>query len=418
MVKNKDSKVSVVIRGKNEARWLKVLLKELKKQTYKNFEIIFCDNESSDNTVNILKEFRVKKILKLKRYMPGLALNKSVALANGVYTVFISSHCVPENKEWLKNFVRFMENNKTVSAAYGKQIPLPGSNSQNSLDLNILFRDEDLIHDRDPYISNANSIYRTDRIKKYKFNPNLSNIEDRVWAREEIKRNRKIAYLSKASVFHLHGIHQHSQSTNRSITTLEILNKNIDKIWKKCFFLKPEYFNYTILINARRKIKLENLKKKIYALINTTLFKKLKIRKIIIITDTNIKLKKCVTVKPKKTLEEDLRYIYEKFKKDWINKNYVLILNPIVNWNLNKINKLIKKTIYLSKPSGTFYEEYDGNFIVTYPDFSSLKSINLIQKHQKPKLKLMKWANGCLIDPDYLRRGIYVDNNTYMYSIK
>ena len=52
-------------------------------------------------------------------------------------------------------------------AVAGKQIPLPGSNSQNSLDLNILFRDEDIIHHKDPYISNANSIYKTNRIKKY-----------------------------------------------------------------------------------------------------------------------------------------------------------------------------------------------------------------------------------------------------------
>ncbi len=415
MQKNKPIKVSVVIRGKNEASWLKVLLRELKKQTFQNFEIIFCDNQSSDNTIEILKKFDVKKIFRLKNYKPGLALNKSVLLAKGVYTVFVSSHCVPENKRWLENFVNFMDKNPNVSAAYGKQIPLPGSNSQNSLDLNILFRDEDIVHHKDPYISNANSIYITNRIKKYKFDPYLSNIEDRVWAKEEIKRKGKIAYLSKAAVFHLHGIHQHLQSTNRSITTFEILNKNITKLWKKCFFLKPEYFEYSILINARRETKSNNIKNKIKNLIQSNFYNDFKIKKIIVITDINFKMNNCIIVKPKKTLEEDLKNIYSKFKKDWITSNYVLILNTTVNWNLNKVQKLIRKTIYLSKPSGTFYEEYDGNFIVNFPDYSSFKSIDLIQKQQKPKLKLMKWTNGCLIDPDYLRRGIYVDNNTYMY---
>ena len=37
-------------------RWLKILLKELQKQTFKNFEIIFCDNNSEDNTIDILKK--------------------------------------------------------------------------------------------------------------------------------------------------------------------------------------------------------------------------------------------------------------------------------------------------------------------------------------------------------------------------
>ena len=44
MVKKKL--VSIIIRGKNEARWLKILLKELKKQTIQDYEIIFCDNNS------------------------------------------------------------------------------------------------------------------------------------------------------------------------------------------------------------------------------------------------------------------------------------------------------------------------------------------------------------------------------------
>ena len=32
---------AIIIRGKNESRWLKILLNSLKNQNYKNFEIIF-----------------------------------------------------------------------------------------------------------------------------------------------------------------------------------------------------------------------------------------------------------------------------------------------------------------------------------------------------------------------------------------
>ena len=58
--------VSIIIRGKNEAQWLKILFKELKKQTVKNFEIIFCDNNSEDETLEILKANKIKKLLNLK----------------------------------------------------------------------------------------------------------------------------------------------------------------------------------------------------------------------------------------------------------------------------------------------------------------------------------------------------------------
>ena len=102
-----------------------------------------------------------------------------------------------------------MEKNSKISAAYGKQIPLPGTNSQNALDMSILFRNEDMTHRKDPYISNANSIYRAKIIKKFKFDKNINNIEDRVWANAEVKRGGFIGYTTKPSVYHLHGIHQH-----------------------------------------------------------------------------------------------------------------------------------------------------------------------------------------------------------------
>ena len=92
MVKKFKDLVSIIIRGKNESRWLKILLKELNLQTYKNFEIIFCDNISKDNTLEILKRYKVKKVIKIKKYLPGDALNKAVEKCKGKYIAILSSH--------------------------------------------------------------------------------------------------------------------------------------------------------------------------------------------------------------------------------------------------------------------------------------------------------------------------------------
>lgn len=411
-----SKKISIIIRVKNEARWIKVLLKELKNQSFKDYEIIFCNNESTDNTLEILKYNKIKKIINLKNYKPGFALNKSVLKAKSKYVVFLSCHCIPTDVSWLENFYNYMEQNEHISAAYGKQIPLPGSNSQNSLDLSILFRDEEVVHEKDPYISNANSIYRTRIIKKYKFNSSLTNVEDRVWANEEVKRGGKIAYISKSSVFHLHGIHQHSSSTDRSVSTIKIIGKKIKSIWNKCFFLKAEYFTYSILINARREKNIKILKKKIRELKSSSILKKLNIKKIIVITDLNIpNTNKIHRVKPSNTLSDDLVIIYKRFKKLWVFNDYLIALNATQKWEYLKIIQLIKETIYLSKASGTFYEEYNGNFIVEFPNNSKIKSIDLVKRVEKPKLKLLQWARGCIFEPRYLSKGKYIDEDTYLF---
>ena len=57
MKKNiKKAKVSIIIRVKNEEKWITSCLRAVFSQTYKNFEVILVDNNSSDNTIKKAKE--------------------------------------------------------------------------------------------------------------------------------------------------------------------------------------------------------------------------------------------------------------------------------------------------------------------------------------------------------------------------
>ena len=67
--------VSIIIRSKNEEKWISHCLTMIHKQSYKNFEIILVDNLSTDNTIKIAKRFNVKKIIKIKNFLPGKAIN-------------------------------------------------------------------------------------------------------------------------------------------------------------------------------------------------------------------------------------------------------------------------------------------------------------------------------------------------------
>lgn len=410
-----SSKVSIIIRGKNESRWIKILLKEIYKQRYKNFEIIYCDNSSEDNTIDIFKKYKVKKILNIKSYTPGRALNLGVSKSSGKYIIFVSSHCIPENDMWLTDHVEFLEKNPSISAAYGKQLPLPGTSSKNALDMNILFRDEEEFHESDPYISNANAIYVASKLKNKKFDENLSNIEDRIWAINETKKGGIIGYNPKAKVYHLHGIHQHTEETSRSKKTISILKKNFINSWNKCKFLNKKYYNYIFVINARREKNKKIIINKLSKIYKHKLYKNLKYPRVIIISDFYFKTKKnTFIIKCKETLQDDLKYIYKRFYKLFLETNYILSLNISSHFNLRKIEILLDKMVYLNSASATFYQQYDGNFLVELNDESIFENISLIKKENKPKLKLLFQSKGCVFDTDFLRKGVYYDKNTFL----
>ena len=51
-------KVSVLIRNLNEEEQLKILFSILDQQTYENFEVIFLDSGSSDNSLEFVKNYK------------------------------------------------------------------------------------------------------------------------------------------------------------------------------------------------------------------------------------------------------------------------------------------------------------------------------------------------------------------------
>ena len=101
--KKKKIKVSIIIRTKNEEKWIESCLKSVFNQNYKNFEVILVDNESSDKTINIAKKFKIK-IIKLSKFKPGRAINEGIRKSKGKFIVCLSGHCIPVNQNWLKNF--------------------------------------------------------------------------------------------------------------------------------------------------------------------------------------------------------------------------------------------------------------------------------------------------------------------------
>lgn len=414
MVKKYKYLVSIIIRGKNESRWLKILLLELKKQTIKNYEIIFCDNESQDNTLKILNYYKIKKIYKFNNYLPGKILNFAAKRASGKYICILSSHCIPFSNKWLEEHIQSIEKSEKCVASFGKQIPLPGSSAQDLIDLDIIFKNQEIIYKQDPYLNNANSIYKSDVLKKIPFNNYLTNIEDREWANRVSKKGYEIIYNPKSVVFHLHGIHHHENKTKRSLKTYTIQVNKYLKYWENCNFLKKENFKFILIINARREFNSINYKKKIKLTLNK--IKKINkiLSKIIVITNFKYSQKKIEIIKPKKNLKEDLISIQKKFNKDFIKINYLIYINLSKKINIKKLEKLIDETIYFSRESSCFGQILKKNFLVHYENKETYKSINLIKSEDKPIITILELSKGVVSDIDYLRNGNLITNKTYI----
>ena len=96
--KKKDYKFSVIIPNYNNGEYLEKCLNSVLKQTYKNYEIIFIDDMSTDNSLEIAERMlKGHKIIKApyKKYNGG-ARNLGIVEATGDYVICLDSD------DWLK----------------------------------------------------------------------------------------------------------------------------------------------------------------------------------------------------------------------------------------------------------------------------------------------------------------------------
>ena len=97
----KKKKVSIIINCYNSERYLKETLMSLIAQTHKDWELIFYDNNSDDNSYKIFKMFKDKrfKYYKSKKFENlGLARKNAFLKTKGEYVTFLDSDDI-----WLKD---------------------------------------------------------------------------------------------------------------------------------------------------------------------------------------------------------------------------------------------------------------------------------------------------------------------------
>ncbi|MEK7182772.1 MAG: glycosyltransferase [Patescibacteria group bacterium] len=201
---SKNPLVSIVIRAKNEEKYINELLHKLQNQTFEDFEIIVVDNESSDNTLQIAKKFKVDKIIHIsdEDFSHPYSTNLGVEAAVGKFVVLTNGHCVPMTNTWIANGLKNFNNPKVAGIDGHYIIGKAATPFQKLRDL--VYLPQTKLRIEGKHVSTTNCIIRKDLWELYPFDETLEECEDYDWSKEMIARGYKIIKDPKFNVYHYH----------------------------------------------------------------------------------------------------------------------------------------------------------------------------------------------------------------------
>lgn len=413
--------ISIIIRTKNEERWITRCLKQIQNQTIQDYEIILVDNNSKDKTVEKALNIDPKiKLIKISDYLPGKALNEGIRNSSGEFIVCLSAHCIPVHENWLKNLLNNLDDQQ-VAGVYGRQVPVQSTLPIDKRDLLITFGLDKKIQKRDPLFHNANSIIRRSIWEQIPFDEKVTNIEDRVWGKKVIDLGYILIYEPEAEVYHYHGIHQNNdfiryKGVVRILDSLEIETQKEKSL--SCVSDNLKIYSIIPLRGYKKKNNIDKNEELVLKTVNAALNSKY-IDKVIISTDCEEIAKRAESwgaetpfLRPKELSAQDVR-VDEVLKYSIIElekQNYYpdLVVPLEVTYPFRPeglIDKLIEE--HIVKGLDTIisgFAEYrpcwikEGNTLKRVDDFLHLRDKRMPLLIGIPGL-------GCVTYPEYLRKG-------------
>lgn len=123
MAREKEPRVQVLICCRNNSKIISDCLDAIKKQDYKNLFCVVVDDNSNDNTGELVKkQYKWVKYIYLEKWSgPSLARNIGIDSFSSDYIVIIDSDVILR-KDWIKVMVDFMEKNPNVAITGGKTL--------------------------------------------------------------------------------------------------------------------------------------------------------------------------------------------------------------------------------------------------------------------------------------------------------
>jgi rhamnosyltransferase len=217
--------VSVVIRAKNEARFIgQTLAAIFDSAALAPRQVVVVDSGSSDGTLEIVRAFPTTVIqIRPEDFTYGFALNLGVANVDAEIVATLSAHSLPAGPDWLRTLLQPFSQPR-VAGVYGRQLPRANATALELLGMRLtgVLGDTPKLLDRRPLFSNANGAFRRSLWLEHAFDEEVGGAEDIAWVRTMQELGYVIAYQPTAPVYHSHGepILRHLRRASRDVPTV------------------------------------------------------------------------------------------------------------------------------------------------------------------------------------------------------
>jgi rhamnosyltransferase len=217
--------VSVVIRAKNEARFIgETLAAIFDAAAMPPRQVVVVDSGSSDGTLDIVRSFPATLVqIRPEAFTYGYALNLGVAHVDAEIVATLSAHSQPASSDWLRSLIQPFSQPR-VAGVYGRQLPRLNATALELIGMRLtgVLSETPRLLDRRPLFSNANGAFRRALWLEHPFDEDIGGAEDIAWVRTMQERGYSIAYEPTAPVYHSHGepILRHLRRASRDLPTV------------------------------------------------------------------------------------------------------------------------------------------------------------------------------------------------------
>jgi len=194
--------VSIVVRSRNDAAFMRRTLEALRRQRLRDFEILSFDNASTDGTRAILDDYEEVRRFDVPEgaYVPGRVLNRAVGESLGRWIVFNNADAVPLDEGWLEALVEPLRAGR-AEAVYARQVCRPDADVWVKMDYARAFGDAAFSAE---FFSMASSAATKAVLEKYPFDDKITYSEDVFWAKGLRAAGVSVAYAPDARAEHSH----------------------------------------------------------------------------------------------------------------------------------------------------------------------------------------------------------------------
>ncbi|MBU4289006.1 MAG: glycosyltransferase [Proteobacteria bacterium] len=112
-------KISIISPSKNTGRFAKETLESILSQIYKNWEHIVVDGMSTDETLDVIRQYPYIRWISEEDSGPDEAFRKGLAMAKGEYVMLC---CISDgylDKNWFKKCVEILDHQPEISLVWG-----------------------------------------------------------------------------------------------------------------------------------------------------------------------------------------------------------------------------------------------------------------------------------------------------------